>query len=119
MIIKCKNCDTTITIELSQLASIKSLNVNDGEDFIPRGYYFISDGEFFSDTIGKIIINRKDLINSKYHPDLKRLKGCCGYDGLDGLNKTCMNAHEIGTEFSDCWMPHCIILENDLIKIVI
>lgn len=117
MIVKCKKCDKTLTNELSQLSEISLLNENDGEDFIPTGHYFISDGEFYTGTKGKILINNKDLINCKNHTNPARLNGCCGFDGLDGLNKTCTNEHEIATEFSDCWIPHCVIFESELIKI--
>ncbi|MEH7098472.1 hypothetical protein [Neobacillus vireti] len=82
------------------------INKNDEEDYIPEGYFVIDNGEEEIRTKGTIIINLKDLINSHYHPDAGRLNGCCGCDGLDGINRVCVNNHEIGTENSDCWMPH-------------
>jgi hypothetical protein len=33
-------------------------------------------------------------------------------DGLDNLNTLCECGAEIGTEKSDCWMPHCILLRT-------
>ena len=117
MIIKCGQCGLPLTKELKEINSIDSLNEKDNEDFIHIGFYYISDGEFFRESKGKIIINKRDLLNSKNHSDFKRLNGCCGLDGMDGLNKTCNNGHEIGIECSDCWMPHCIIFETELIKI--
>lgn len=63
-------------------------------------------------------MNLNDLINSKYHSDSSRLNGCCGNDGLDGINRVCKNNHEIGTEKSDCWMPHFISLDPKLIEYV-
>lgn len=117
MIIKCGQCGLPLTNELKENISIDSLNENDNEDFIQMGCYCISNGEFFRESKGKILINKRDLLNSKNHSDFKRLNGCCGLDGMDGLNKTCNNGHEIGTEYSDCWMPHCLIFETELIKI--
>ncbi len=113
----CKKCSLTLTNPLVKLSNLDSLNDNDKEDLIQTGNYFVSNGEFYTDAKGKIIINKKDLKNFKYHPDSTRLNGCCGLDGLDGLNITCKNGHEIGTEYSDCWIPHCIILEPELIRI--
>lgn len=43
-------------------------------------------------------INIDNLKLSKSHADLSRLNGYCGLDGLDGLNKVCLNEHEVGTE---------------------
>lgn len=117
MILKCRKCNLVLTNKLTELTNIGNLNENDNVDFIQRGYFFVSDGEFFSESKGKIISNKHDLINSKNHSNSKRLNGCCGLDGLDGLNKMCENGHEIGTECSDCWMPHCVIFEPELITI--
>lgn len=118
MIIKCKTCGLPLTPSLKKLQAKELLNEEDNRNFIPRGYFVFSDGEFFTNSEGKIIINKEDLINSKDHSDSSRLYGCCGLDGMNGMNKTCNNNHEIGTEKSDCWMPHCVIFENEHIKIV-
>jgi hypothetical protein len=102
---------------LTEVTNTNLLNENDKESFVQTGYYFISDGDFFKESKGKIIMNKMDLINTKNHFDNKRLNGCCGLDGLDGPNKLCNNGHEIGTEYSDCWMPHCMIFETESIRI--
>lgn len=117
MVIKCLVCNTVLTNELIELTDLNELNDEDGEDFIPEGRFFISNGEHYLNSKGQIIINKKDLINSKNHTDFSRLNGCCGLDGMDGINKTCINGHEIGTEHSDCWLSHCVIFENEFIKI--
>jgi len=117
MIIKCLICNTALTNELIELSDLNDLNDVDGEDFIPKGKFFISNGEHYLDSNGKIIINKKDLNNSINHTNLSRLNGCCGLDGMDGINKICVNGHEIGIEHSDCWLSHCVIFENELIKI--
>src|SRR6266571_1330633 len=53
------------------------------------------------------------LSGTKHHSDYHRRNGCCGLDGMDGPNLVCPNAHEVGTEKSDCWMPHAaVLLEN-------
>jgi hypothetical protein len=35
----------------------------------------------------------------------KRLRGCCGYDGLGGPNQLCRCGNEVGTRQNDCWTP--------------
>ena len=117
MRIRCRYCDLELTESLIEIHA-EQLNEIDGEDLILRGHFFISDAGYYTGTENKIIINIKDLKNSKNHTELTRLNGCCGLDGTDGLNKVCLNGHEIGTEKSDCWMAHCVILDDDkIIKI--
>ena len=111
----CKLCNIEITNHLVELQNLNLLNENDGEDYIPSGFYIVGDGRYDSRSKGRIIINLNDLINSKHHSDASRLNGCCGLDGLDGINTVCINNHEIGTENSDCWMAHYITIEPDMI----
>lgn len=115
MRIKCAHCNVELTDELLQIADPTQLNENDGEDFIGRGQFFISDGAYYTDTETQIVINIKDLKNSKRHSDHSRLNGCCGLAGTDGPNQLCINGHEIATEKSDCWIAHALIFENDSI----
>lgn len=115
MKILCKKCGIGLTQDLEELKGLSLLDENDEKDFLPVAYYFISNGDFFTDSTSKIITNLKDLKNVKYHSDSSRLSGCCGPSGIDGLNKVCLNGHEIGTAKEDCWMPHCLIFESELI----
>ncbi|MBA4054094.1 MAG: hypothetical protein C0490_05220 [Marivirga sp.] len=115
MIIKCKYCQIELTENLVEVQGTVRLNEIDGSDLIPKGQFLVSNGGYYTGTENKIIINIKDLKNSKNHDDIRRLNGCCGLDGTDGLNKLCLNGHEIGTEKSDCWMAHAIVLDNDKI----
>lgn len=111
MIILCKICKIELTTDLLKLSDFTKTNEDDGKDFISEGNYIISDGECYTNTENKIIINKNNLINTKNHSIVARLNGCCGLDGQDGLNKVCSNNHEIGIEFSDCWLPHSVIFE--------
>lgn len=112
----CKTCKIEITDELVELKDLSLVNENEGEDYIPTGYFIIGDGKYDINAENKVIINIKDLINSKLHSDRTRLYGCCGIDGLDGINRVCVNNHEIGTESSDCWMAHYIAFEPDFVE---
>ena len=102
----CQKCNVEISKRVTELDDLSLLNENDGEAYIPEGFFWVDNGDVDIRTKGTIIINLNDLINSNYHPDPSRLNGCCGYDGLDGINRICVNNHEIGTEISDCWTPH-------------
>jgi hypothetical protein len=104
----CSQCGIVLTLPLASLPDKASLCEQDGEDYIPRGFFAVSDGSFFRGTQRRFIVNLKDCVNTKRHPDLRRLNGCCGMDGLDGMNTVCDNGHEVGTEHSDCWLPHAI-----------
>jgi hypothetical protein len=117
MRIICKECHIELSKDLAELPGKNHLDESDGNDFLPLGRFYISDGSYFTDSENKIIINTKDFINEKNHPIADRLNGCCGLDGMDGINKVCANGHEIGTAKTDCWMPHCIILEPQLVDI--
>jgi len=102
-----------ITGWLTELTDFSRLNTEDGQDYVPVGYYVILKDSFFSGAAGKYAINLKDLSIRKYHSLPSRLNGCCGLDGCDGCNLVDGAENEIGTEKSDCWMPHCAILEPD------
>jgi hypothetical protein len=39
----------------------------------------------------------------------KRLSGCCGPSGTDGVNQICECGVEIGTLQDDCWTPHVFV----------
>jgi len=69
----------------------------------------------FWDAQGRFVVNLADLVGTRPSPDGRRLSGCCGRDGLDGPNLVCVNGHEVGTEKSDCWMPHAAVLLESVI----
>jgi len=72
--------------------------------------------EYWS-AAGRVLVNLADLVGTKHHPDYRRRAGCCGLDGLDGPNLVCSNGHEVGTEKSDCWMPHAAVLLENVIEV--
>ncbi|RHW32129.1 hypothetical protein D1B31_21555 [Neobacillus notoginsengisoli] len=114
----CKACKTVISNELKFLEDDSKLNQDIvGEDFIPQGLFIINSDDVYPARIrNRIIINIKDLIHCKYHRDRRRLNGCCGKDGCDGNNLVCQNNHEIGVEISDCWQPHLVALDPNLVE---
>lgn len=107
-----------ISKEVSELEDIGLLNQNDRQDYIPEGFLMIGDGEYTIIPKDFIILNLKDIINSGYHPDIKRQQGCCGSDGSNGMNRICLNNHEFGIEISDCWLPHLVALNPEKVQFV-
>lgn len=112
----CRKCHVPVSNILEELADQNVLDETDGKDFIPKGYFVIGSGDYFTNTEGKLIMNKSDLINCKNHPNRSRLNGCCGLDGQDGPNKICLNGHEIGTEISDCWLANAFIFEKETVN---
>lgn len=115
----CKSCNLEVSKQVSELLDLNLLDRNVGHNYIPEGFYVIDDGITYPVGLkGYILINIKDLTNTNYHSDQSRLNGCCGYDGCDGLNRICLNNHEIGTEHSDCWMPHYVAFNPELVQLI-
>jgi hypothetical protein len=117
MILRCAKCHDAISREIAELQDVSRLSIQDGSEHLPQGFYRIATAE--DDVIwreGEFILNLQDLTNTARHPDYRRANGCCGCDGLDGMNIVCLNGHEIGTECSDCWMPHYAHIPQDTVE---
>ena len=87
----------------------------DEAEAIPEGrFVFFNDG-----TILNLFVNRNQPLLEN-HKDLSRFSGCCGSDGCNGMNKVCINNHEVATEFSDCYTSYylSISLKNTIVKII-
>jgi len=106
----CKYCQVELTEDLAELPDQALLEEVDEMPHVPAGYYYQSQGEYWTNSKGNFLVNLADLKNTKHHWDSKRLNGCCGLDGMDGKNLLCINNHEIGTEHSDCWSAHFVEL---------
>ena len=71
--------------------------------------------ENYPGSDGHYVFNLDDVLNTEH--DLQRAGGCCGQDGLNGINTLCLNGHEIGIEHSDCWhFYHYIQVPPDKIE---
>jgi len=104
---RCVKCGIPLTDALRELPEDIDLCDNDGEPLVPQGFYSYDDG--------KVVINVRDRLNVRRVKDDYRLQGCCGMDGMDGPNTECINGHEVGTEVSDCWVPHALTFEPDAV----
>ncbi len=105
--IYCKECETELTPELVEILE-SDLCWNGKQDIIPKTNFSIFINR---KSYKKTIMVAIDNYNLDDHPDIIRFQGCCGSSGMDGLNKLCMNGHEVATEFSDCWTGDYIEFE--------
>ncbi len=95
--IHCKKCNLKLNAPVKNLEKEGLLN----------------DGKFYGELKKCPMIHLKDFRNVKP----PKGNGCCGQDGLDGLNTECMNGHKVGVEKSDCWMPHCFIFDSKKVTV--
>ena len=116
IIFKCPLCDSVITQPLSPLQPDQPVCLEDGRPAVPKGFFGVNSREYWS-AVGHVLVNLADLVGTKRHSDFHRLNACCGLDGLDGPNLVCSNGHEVGTEKSDCWMPHAAVLLENVIGV--
>jgi hypothetical protein len=114
VVFECPVCGLAITNPLIGLTPGQFICAECRKPAVPLGCFGIDRSEP-SSGLGSVLVNLADLVGTKHHPDFHRLNGCCGLDGCDGPNLICPNGHEIGTENSDCWMPHAAILLETIV----
>lgn len=110
--IYCKECGSELTNELTEFPDT-DLCWEGEKDIMPKNSFSILvhlDEQF--------IVVAIDNYNLKSHPDESRFNGYSGSDGTNGLNKLCLNGHEVATEFSDYWTGDYIrfVIDNVVIK---
>jgi hypothetical protein len=110
MILRCATCQIPLSEDVELLMDRSRISIEDKSDYILQGYYMLASAADQTDshTDGEFILNLKDIKNIQRHPNTDRLAGCCGLDGLSGINTVCTNGHEIGYMRTDCWLPHYI-----------
>ena len=114
----CKFCHKTLTSELEELGDDFKQEYEDAQDVVPKGYFTIGDDCYSRNTESTFIVNIADLIGTKYHPDKKRLNGCCGYSDSEGPNLICQCGIELGSEMSDCWVPRMAYLSPKSTEVI-
>lgn len=114
IIIYCKKCKQRLTGKLIEI-ELKKIYFPDFAEAIPEGrFVYFKEGNAVN-----LYINRNQPL-LKNHKDTRRFIGCCGSSGMDGMNKVCINNHEVATEFSDCYTSYytSVSLENTIIEII-
>jgi hypothetical protein len=111
MMFACAVCRVPITNNVEELHHLDALSEEDGQPHLPAGVFYIPQADDdLRRPVGDVVVNISDLTNTKPHELLARRSGCCGPHGGDGFNVVCLNGHEVGTERSDCWMSHFVVL---------
>ena len=82
----CATCGLLVAGPLVPLGDESLLCREDGRDYLPTGYFAISDGEYYTGTEGQVLLNLTDLRNTKRHPDPHRLNGAA--DSMDAMAAT-------------------------------
>lgn len=117
MIFYCQICGIEISENVERLEDTSFLDFEYEKDCIPKGYFAVFEKvdrkEFLECQNGDYLLNLEDLKNIKDHKISSRLSGCCGL-GNFGINKICVNGHEIGTEHSDCNLPRFFLIESKI-----
>ena len=109
--IYCRECEVELTSELTEIPET-DLRWEENEDIMAENNFSIFMNPH---TNKKSLLAANADYNLKKHPDLNRFFGCCGSDGSNGLNRLCINNHEVATEVSDCWTAHYIEFDKDQI----
>ena len=107
--IYCKICKSKLTDELLEVNE-SSLKLYDNVNAIEKNKFSI-----LTENSNTELVVAIETYHLKNHKFISRFSGCCGSSGLDGMNKTCQNGHEVATETSDCWTPHYISFNLDKI----
>lgn len=109
----CPVCHVAITRSLLPLRPDQSICLEDGKPAVPEGFFGVNKQVYWN-VSGGVLVNLGDLVGTRHSGGIN---GCCGLDGLDGPNLICANGHEVGTEKSDCWMPHAAVLFDNVIGV--
>jgi len=109
----CKTCQSVLANDLTPVIYASRSEVL-GKNMVASGTVTTEDGSFFRNRVGSYITHTDDIENVVLTSDPKRLNGCCGLDGLDGHNLVCrVCGMFIATKMTDCWMPHCILFDEE------
>jgi len=108
----CRICGAILSADIEELDDYGMLCEEEKKAYVPRGRFYVLGADYAYGKKGDIAVNLEDARGMKRHSDIRRLAGCCGLDGQDGKNLLCAAGHEVATEKSDCWMPHCVLFSE-------
>jgi hypothetical protein len=107
----CCCCGAELSNPVVVLNDARLLVASDGVDRLPDGFAH-DEGSTEDAPVAKWCINIRDAMNMRHTEQYGRLNGCCGLDGQDGPNLVCEKCgDDVATEYSDCWMSHCIVFD--------
>lgn len=111
--IRCTACSRELCNGLRWVTEQDAICHDDGREMLPLGtigrgsYGLIADLEWHAMNPSDLIVQRaslRDVMESGTR------NGCCGPDGCDGPNLSCVCGAVIATEVGDCWLPHFVAL---------
>lgn len=121
---RCRGCQATITSAVREVplpdiddavAPFQLAYEDDAEmpECPPRmapGTFAVAEPE--EQQVGGFVLAPTDVTGIRYTGNRTRMSGCCGPSGIDGPNLLCAACGaEVGTESSDCWTVHEVVLE--------
>jgi hypothetical protein len=110
----CARCGAALSAPLQRLLDPSRLCWEDGEPYLPRGWCWREDEGHLAGTWA---LHLEDARGTAHTRAAGRLQGCCGVDGSSGFTTVCASCRtEVGTERSDCWMPHALYLDPTRIR---
>ena len=112
-VLRCAQCSQVLTKPLRRYTG--PLECGDQKPYVPPRTVGTTDGESFGFPEGRFAVGLADVNGLEPVADLRRRNGCCGLDGCDGPNTMCACGAELATEKSDCWMPHAVVFEPDMV----
>ncbi|MFU8828176.1 MAG: hypothetical protein ACNA8P_01970 [Phycisphaerales bacterium] len=119
--ILCAACSRQLCVALRWINDDDEVCHEDGREMLPpstigrASYEPIADLEWHAMNDTDLLVQRSSLRNVL---ETGTRSGCCGPDGGDGPNLSCNCGAIIGTEVSDCWMPHFVTLLQSAIEII-
>ncbi|MFI8242518.1 hypothetical protein ACIF83_35550 [Streptomyces sp. NPDC085866] len=112
-VFECAECGRRLSRDVELLAQLPAHHADEvgpgemPEATIPRGRYAIDPEPFTHGQVpglpGDIVLHPEDAVGLLEHPDERRSEGCCGPEGLFGINRICPCGAEVGTLLADCW----------------
>ncbi|MFI8960646.1 hypothetical protein ACIGO8_00920 [Streptomyces sp. NPDC053493] len=67
---------------------------------------------------GQYVLHPDDVLPLGFHPEIRRLVGCCGPAGDDGVNRVCACGAEVATAYADCCGPYETLFVPDAVRVV-
>lgn len=119
-ILRCRECGAAISRPLRETSSEAKFSDKDQQQVVPAGFFaraeqvVISGKKPYARYQGEVLVGIPDLPFVLKGGDRN---GCCGPMGGGGFNLFCPDDHPVGTEFGDCWMPHCVQIPLSLVEL--
>lgn len=118
--LSCASCGRELSVPLRWLKEDDSVCTEDQEPLTPEGTVaslrtLVARGLEWPELDESSLVAQRGSLQNVVASGERN--GCCGVDGCDGPNLSCECGAVIGTERSDCWMPHFVVFEPGAVGI--